>query len=323
MKLKKLGVTALSLGMVFGAVSCGSAEPSSTASASPEASINMAKSKSIETVTDILPLENEKVFTADNYLVTTSNDTRFTVESYGQVKENSRGLPPAEGEVFHAVHFTYQTPEVYNIESPGVSFTIDGETSTEELALLGLGGTLIISAPEDADIAINIQTEIITQSLNLKTAERLTEGIVDVWYAPYEGTISIQDISKPVGNGTAIINMNLIWSAKAVYDEEAGWAEEGKQTWVLVEMREADWQVGGNTVADEMNKAWLTDESGKKYDLAHSREIEDGARLLFMVPADAKTLHFHTSHSGKIMNGEVLVEEIPETIISESTITFQ
>lgn len=319
--VKKIGIMTLSLVLLFGTASCTN-EPLSKNSSSPEASVKAAKPGYIESVKESLPLEKEVVFTADNFLVTSTNDTRFTVKAYGQLDENPNGLPAAEGEVFHAIHYSQVSPAVYNIEEPEVTFAVDGVANTDEIWLRPTG-TLILSAPENAEITINITTYDVSQSMNFKTAERLSNGIVEAWYSPYEGEITNPLINKPAGTGNASIAMNLIWAVRTPYEEILEWADDGKQTWVIVEAENMGWETGANTIIDETNNAWLTDDKGTIYKLANSRETEDITRMIFMVPTDVKNLNFHTSHSGKIMNGDEMVENIPEFTINESMITFQ
>ncbi len=343
-RIRNISVIALSLGLVIGTSGCSAYEtltrsgpdpvasqvpykpiPYPTTSSEPTkkttASPKNADPKFIESSIDKLPLDNEKVFTSDGFLVTTANDTRFTLKSYGQTKTNSEGLLPAEGEVFHAFQFYYDSPSVYNIDEPIVTFIIDGITYNPELKWMEVGQTLVVSAPEDAEIAINIQTEEIKQSMNLKTGERISKGIADIWYGPYEGLPSPKSVSEAVGK-YGHVDMTLVWAAKTLYDEEAGWSDGGKKTWVLAQLDTTKMTAKGYSLKDEINNAWLTDENGNKYELAYSRDIFDGTRLLFLVPPDVHVLTLHTSHGGKVMNGQQIVEEIPETEVESFTIGF-
>lgn len=288
----------------------------------PEKSSAKAEPKFME-VTDSssLVMLKQKIFYKDNFIVTSEYKTKIFLEYYGESATNSSGEYPAEGEIFHALKLSYTDGETRNDEPLILSFDVDGETYTPELLQQGRSERVIISAPEEAEITFNVQTGDVKQSMNAKTGERTSKGIAEVWYGTFDGVVTPEKISKPIGEN-AKVDMAFSFAWKVLYDEQAGWADEGKQTWIQLQTHGNQLISEGYTVKDEINKTWLTDEKGTRYDLMNSQKIYDGAQLLFLVPADTQTLKVHTLHGGKIMNGTEVVEVIPETEINEAVITF-
>lgn len=281
-----------------------------------------AKSNFVELTPESIQIEEESRFDLDTFLITGEGGSKLVLDYYGKVFTNSAGDLPAYDEVFHAFHLSYDSNNITHSTPTTLSVSVDGKTYHPDLSWdETISNTITVSAAEDAEILLNIQTEEIKQSINVKTGERVSKGIADVWYNPYDSVITPEKIFKPMGE-TANIDMRLSFAWKKLYDMEAGWADGGKQAWVQVQTHGNHLQAGNYTIQNEVNKAWLTDEKGTRYELKTSRDMYNGTQLVFLIPADAKTLTLHTVHGGTVMNGAEIVEVIPETEIGEIIISF-
>lgn len=326
MNTKHISIAALSLSLIFGATACTNTEPEPNP-ASSTASEKRAESGKIESSTDKLALTEEVSFEDNNFLVTTVEDTKFTIEDYGIVDELPGGDKPAEGEVFHAIHYTNTNPQNANVFRPVISYVIDGKPVEDKTNSFS-GGTKIISAPEDAEITVVTTTkdsktgESFAQEIDFKTGERLSEGVMDAWYVPSEGTITPNMTTAPADpERTATITMDFTKATKEAYVEEYGTADTGK-TWMVLETNGVEWNAGNNVVLDENAVIWLTDENSNVYEPVEPWGNLGSSELVFEIPSDGTEYTIHTLHSGVIDKAGTTVKEIDDVSISGITILF-
>ncbi len=327
MNTKYISVIALSLGLVFGATACTSNEPEPNPTNNTSSTENRAEAGKIDASTEKLPLSDEVSLDNNNYLITTTEETKFTIEDYGKVEQLPTGEKPAEGEVFHAIHYSNTHPRNANVSRPVISYVIDGQ-EVPDMTNSFDGGTKIISAPEDAKISVVVTTtdsktdESIIQQIDFKTGTRLSEGVLDAWYVPNEGTIAPNQVTAPIDpERTATITMNFTNATKNAYEKEYGWADSGR-AWLILETDGVEWNAGNNVALKETAEIWLTDENNNVYDPIEPWGNLGSSELVFSIPAGGTQFTIHTLHSGVIDKEGTTVKEVKDVDISNITITF-
>lgn len=265
----------------------GNASPSSSTSVPPE--LPRQSKGYLASYEKALDLKDAKEFTANNFLAV-SETSRFTIKAYGTVETNQSGMHPAAGEVFHSVHYTYVKTEPGE-NRPQPTVTINGETKPFTSILFDQG-TLMVSAPADAEVLFGLNFDGVTQNIELKTAERKSLGVSDTWYADQNGKVENGNVSMevPVGGITPTLSYTVIEAKRLPYleEESLGWAEKGKNTWVVLDMSPVAWKLAGFDQLKGKSKATLVDDEGNKYTSTFLSEgnTTDNNKLAFSVPTD-------------------------------------
>jgi hypothetical protein len=245
-------------------------------------------------------IKDPKKFSDNNYLAT-SVTKRFTITETGTVEKDKLGMLPAEGEIFHAVNYTYNQPGATE-KDPGISVTIDGKTQPV-VTPLNEKGFLTISAPEKAEVLLNLKVDGVTQSINLDTAERKSLGIADAWYGPTEGKVENGKVSNVVNvnNIKPTLEYSVLSATRTPYVaiEDLGWADEGKKTWVVIDITPATWKLTGSDSLRGSSKASLIDADGNSYSATVLTEgvSVDNNKLAFKVPVDKTSFKVLTENS--------------------------
>jgi len=228
-----------------------------------------------------------KIDTA-NFLTIQDNE-KITINSYGtpdtvKLKPEEEEKKPAEGEVFHALNYTSTLSRDTN-----ASVTVDGKAIPFKTKL-GAEGTIIVSAPENAKITLNVERAGVTQTLDFKTGKRTSTGIADVWYKETKATLG-----NPVVSETFLIqgkNVKLDYSvtstSRTAYDAEGKWADDGKSAWVIVDGKKPAWTIPDNGGTDNVTQKFsLKDAAGKEYPAVEPKDAGgDALHLEFKVPSN-------------------------------------
>lgn len=310
---KILGYTAgLSLVAVLatGMTACGNKAPEPNTQASPSASTSPSQAVQREdkgytaVYSDKLALKDKKEFSDNNYL-RVGDDNDFKITAYGFLDTDQQQKSPADGEVFHAINYTYKPVTAgYNEDPPKVTLTLDGETKTLS-AGLSKEGTLLVSAPKDDDIELNIQRDGVTQTIDFKNAERKTKDIAQAWYEPSEGKLTDANVSlnANVDQYTATLKYTVKDAVRTAYDpaENLGWADNGKKAWVILDITTPEWTVSKDSLlkTNRESKISLKDAKGNSYPSVVSND-GDKAKVAFEVPVDMNDFTLHTENSTDI-----------------------
>lgn len=307
-----LGYTAgLSLFAILatGVTACGnnSPEPNPQASSSASASSNPAVQREDKgytaTYSDKLALKDKKEFSDENYL-RVGDDNDFKITAYGFLDTDQQQKTPADGEVFHAINYTYKPVDVgYNQDPLKVTLTVDGETKALS-AGLSKEGTLLVSAPKDDHIELNIQRDGLTQTIDFKNAERKTKDIAQAWYEPSEGKLTDANVTlnATVDQYTATLKYTVKDAIRTAYDpaDNLGWADNGKKAWVILKLDNPKWTVSKDSVTKSYKerKITLKDSKGKEYEAITSSDSgSEETKAAFEVPVDMNDFTLHTENS--------------------------
>lgn len=235
-----------------------------------------------------IPLQSEMRFTDDNFLITQENE-KITINAYGKLdtvafKEGEEAKKPAEGEVFHAINYISTTGTQVK-----PSLDVDGKAITLSKKLSG-EGTLIVSAPEEAKIILNLASNDLTQSIDFKTAERTSIGVADVWYRGTEGTITNGTVSETfaIQGKNVVLDYAVTKATRTAYSPTNKWADAGKSAWVVIDGKKPAWKIPDNGGTDNVTQKFtLKDATGKEYALVETPESStDSMHLEFKVPAN-------------------------------------
>lgn len=248
-----------------------------------------------------MSLQDEKKFTDNNYLKV-GTDNKFSINASGFLEQDKENKAPADGEKFHAINYSYDLLDLaYDEKPPVVTFTIDGKTRDVNQNLFK-EGTLLVSAPENASIDINIQRDGVTQTIGFKDAERKSEGIADTWYQTSQGKITDASVSLPVTvkEYTATLKYTVKEAVRTPYDshDSLGWADNGKKTWIILDIDSPEWTVNNSTItkADQEGKISLKDSNGKTYTPVSAKDNTSN-KVAFEVDPDQTNFTVHTENS--------------------------
>lgn len=307
---KILGYTAgfsLVAVLATGMTGCGINSPqpndqiSSSASSSPEPEVQREEKGYMAAYSDKLALKDKTDFTDDNYL-RVGDDNDFKITAYGFLETNQQQKAPADGEVFHAINYSYDPVSTgYNEDPPKVTLTVDGETKTIPTGLTK-EGTLLVSASKDDDIELNIQRDGVTQTIDFKNAERKTKDIAQAWYLPSEGKLTDANVSldTTVDQYTANLKYTVKDAVRTPYDaaDNLGWADNGKKAWVIISITTPEWTISKDSLlkTNRESKISLKDSKGNSYPSVVSND-GDNATVAFEVPADMNDFTLHTENS--------------------------
>lgn len=262
------------------------------------ASIPRQASGYIATYPEIMELKDAANFEENNFLAV-STTRQLTINSYGTVEKSPGDFAPAENEVFHAVHYSYIPPKSGD-ERAALTISINGETKPLGVDLLDKG-TLLISAPQDAEILLGWELEDVKQEISIKDAKRATPGVADGFYGNPVGKVDNGTVSKvvPVGDISPTLKYSVLEAVRTPYikEESIGWAEGGKNTWVVLNMSPVEWELQGFDPLQSPNEALLVDDDGKTYTpkLITDGVTTDNNKLAFSVPADKTTFTLQTN----------------------------
>lgn len=261
-----------------------------SANASPTAS-NLPRQPSgyIASYPETMELKDKKEFSENNYLAI-SPDRKLTINSYGLLDENKANMTANGDEVLHAVNYAFDLPKSGDPQA-SLRISVNGEVKPLGNELSDKG-TLIISAPKDAEVLFRTELEGVFQTIDLKTAERQTKGVADAFYGKPVGVIENGTITAvtPVGDISPTLKYSVLEAVRSPYleEESIGWADGGENTWVVLNMSPIEWELQGFDTLQGPGKATLIDEDGKKYSSKFLSEgnTTDNNKLAFNVPAD-------------------------------------
>lgn len=238
---------------------------------------------------EIMELKDSKEFTENNYLAIYP-DRKFTINSYGILDENKSNMAGNGDEVLHAVNYAFDLPKPGN---PQVSLRLSVNGEVKPLGNeLSDKGTLIVSAPKDAEVLFRTELEGVVQTIDLKTAERQTKGVADGYYGNPVGVVENGNITAitPVGDISPTLKYSVLEAIRSPYlkEESIGWADAGENTWVVLNMSPVEWELQGFDTIQAPGKAILIDDEGKRYSSTFISEgnTTDNNKLAFTVPAD-------------------------------------
>jgi hypothetical protein len=309
---KILGYTA-SLSLVAllatGMTGCGNNSPGSnnqaspSASATPTAEVQREDRGYMAAYADKLALKDKKEFSDDNYL-RVGEDNDFKITAYGFLETDQQQKSPADGEVFHAINYTYKPVDVpYNQDPPKVTLTVNGETKALSTGL-SKEGTLLVSAPKDDGIELNIQRDGVTQTIGFKDAERKTKDIAQAWYEPSEGKLTDANVKldTAISGYTATLKYTVKDAVRTAYDpaDKLGWADNGKKAWVILNLDNPKWTVSKDSVTKSYKESKITlkDAKGKEYTaVTSSASGSEETKAAFEVPVDMNDFTLHTENS--------------------------
>lgn len=291
----------------------------------PEIVINeedREKSKSFNELEQI-SVPNSQNFSENNFLKV-SNGQKVVVQSYAKTPEgvavsSDTTRYPAEGEFLHAINIAVEesdTGDYLSVSEDPLNdavVTIDGVPTESEFRPTG-EKTLLVSAPENAEILLKVQTDGVSQSINLSNAERTSVGIAEAWYGPSKYSFDKGNVNQKVavGKNSGTLKMTFKNAEKTPWNNELSWADGGKSSWLIIANTEPEWTFTGDASSDdEINKVWVTDSKGKKYELDEAASENyseyDQSYTVFNVPSDEKTFTLHTENSTEISSwGEIV-----------------
>jgi uncharacterized lipoprotein YehR (DUF1307 family) len=254
-------------------VGCGPSQSSqtnenSTPSASATAETPKEEKGLVRSYDTKLSLREAKEFDDDNYLrIGTNNELK--ISSSGYLDKSQEEKDPAGGEKFHAINYTYKAIE--NSKAPAkITLTINGSTKPL-VGSLYKEGTLLVSAPENAEIELSIQIDGVTQTIGFKDAKRKTKGVAETWYQSPVGKLTDANVSIPVNVAkyVATLNYTVKDATRTPYSasETLGWADNGKKTWVIIEIDTPEWTISKDSITKTKreNKISLKDAQGNSY----------------------------------------------------------
>jgi hypothetical protein len=232
---------------------------------------------------------NEMIFNNQNFLIMQENE-KFTATSYGLVDTadvDGKGEPkkPAEGEVFHVLTYTSTLSS-----QAKASITMDGKT-TPLTGKFAAEGSILVSAPEQTKITLNIERLGVTQSMDFKTSKRTTEGVAEVWYKSTKATLGNAVVSETfvIQGKNVKLDYSVINATRTAYDAEGKWADDGKSAWVIVDGKKPAWTIPDNGGTKNVNEKFvLRDAAGKEYPVAGEPDKSGGQdlHLEFKVPSN-------------------------------------
>lgn len=292
--MKKLSLSVVTLSTVavlsLGLTGCGNKvtstpEQTSSVSASPTVSLARSSAGQINIADTELALQNEKKFTEDNAIVT-SEKSKFTVSAAGTLNQYNN-FAAAEKEQFYGF--------VYNStldNTTKVTYTVNGVTDNNTYKLSG-NGTIVISAPKDATIIANIQSNSLTQTIDLVNGKRTSVDLAKAWYV--KNTVAKVDdgvITIPVSTGKFNFTFK---SSVASADKTAsttidglGWADGGKKTWIIVSGDSLEFAKNGGSAytANMKQSITLKDSKGATYKPENKavNSFSDTYTVAFLVP---------------------------------------
>lgn len=300
-----------------------------------EAPVNRAAAGLMQNFASKQTLTDEKKYTKDNSLILFENGNAFEITgsgTMGKVKDpNGEEKSPAEGEKFHVINYLFSgsaSQTSYSGETVGnkVSVSVNG-SQTELKEPLSPEGAILVSAPDGADITINIQSNNVTQSIDMLTAERKTEGIADVWYTETIGTLTDPSVNETaiVGKNTVTLSYNVNSAFRTAYmDKEGfGWADNGRKSWVVLDMTTAKWTVNGADPTNKKDIARLVDSKGNQYDpVSAMKSFDAEGQVVFLVPADENSFTLHTENYADITYFGDIVGNTGNIVKDQVKITF-
>lgn len=302
----KIGALSLAALILSGTVACspqsGPGDTNTTPTVS-EAPIERAEKEYAAVIDHKLTVKDSKKLSEDNFLATGENE-KFTIAEYGILDKldvkGTGAVSAAENEVFHAVNYTAE-----GISAAKVSYDVDGTTKTFDEPLLPTG-TIIISAPKEAELILNLQVNDLTQSIDLTTGERTTKGIADAWYGNIAGKITDGIVSKdePIKDKIVNLSYSVASAKKTAYTPLGKWADGGKSAWVVIDGTDAKWNIPESAYGKGgTDKFTLTDENGKEYTpaSADNNSYSEQLHLEFKVPADADSFTLNSENYTEIM----------------------
>lgn len=279
-----------------------------------EAPVIRAEAGMIQNFTSEQTINDEKKYTQNNALMLSEDGNAFEITGSGTMDKitnpvNDEEQLPAEGEKFYVINYLFSgvsSQTSYSGETTGdkVSVNVDGKKIELEQPL-SPEGALLISAPDKAEIIIDIQSNGITQSIDMMTAERTTEGVADVWYAETAGTVSEPSVNEPVvvGKNTVTLAYTVNDAFRTAYMDKAGmgWADNGRKAWVVLDMTKAKWTVNGADPTNKKDIAYLVDSKGNKYaPVSAMGSYDDEGQVVFLAPADETSFTLHTENYADI-----------------------
>lgn len=324
---KKLGALSIAAFMLTGVTACETPTPAAPEIQQPAEDTTPKAEKGVTNVLDSkLSVQNEVKFAEENYLALDGKE-KFTIDAYGTVDKavfevNGESLKPADGEVFHAINYT-STSSV-----SGASYDVDGTTAIIEQPM-GATGTIVISAPQGAEIILNLESNDLTQSINLKTAERTTKGLADVWYKKTIGKVSegIVSSSAVLQDKTVKLDYSVSEATRTAYSDTGKWADGGKSAWVILDGTKPEWTVPNNGSPDNQNTTFtLIDDKGAEYALeSDSSEGSYGEemRLEFKVPPTVDSLTLKSVSNSNVSYWGEIVGKVPTITTNQVKVSFK
>lgn len=286
---KTLGTISLAALILAGATGCQPAEP--TPQESQQRVIDQAPAAKPGTQkvfdTKITPTD-ELRFNAKNSLIVSEKE-KIAIMGHGMLKtavleENGPETKPADGEVFHASTFDSTLPA-----EAKVSLSVNGK-ATPLTKPLGKEGTILISAPEDAKIELSVTHAGITQNIDLKTANRTSTGVADVWYKATKAILGEPKVSETfvILDKNVKLDYTVSSATRSPISTLHGLADEGKSSWVIIDGTKPVWAVPDGGTEKVTQKFALTDEAGKEYPMTEHKDAFTGEtmHLEFKVPAN-------------------------------------
>lgn len=338
---KHLGILAISLSLMFGATSCATPEP---APSDPAATTSFDSTPSIPAENRVpqsyvgvameSPDAENRVTIEDGELIV-DNERALSLTSHGTVDtipNNRAGESPAsDDEVFHVITYDIigsQGEDWVDRNDPlnQAQVSINGELMSDELLLADGSSAILVSAPEDAELFLEVATDGIAQQIDLRTGERLSKGIAEAWYTSDSAKIEGREVKETVTEDGATGTLSYAYNqavAKTPWTEHYGWADEGKSAWVIVNIdQQPTWELAGDgsvSVPDEDHQWTLLDEAGNEY--SPDEELIADYILRFKVPAEGNTYTLKTSITDTITSiGETIAVFGP--VENDATITF-
>lgn len=292
----------------FGLVGCGNSNNATDTPSPATATTEVAVERSAPGVTESndikMALQKATVFTENNVIMTSSGK-KFTITSSGELATTQDKLSPAVGEKFYAINYTYTTSEsAYMDDENKVTLTINGDTSTLGKSLYE-EGTLLVSAPVDAEIILGFQDNGITQNINFQDAKRVV-GVADGLYENSVGKLSDPSTTevRQVADVKVTLKLSYAEATRQAYvgeDSALKWADDGKGTWVLLSLDDPAWDTGGHSaqLKDPTNKILLKDAKGNEYTgiKTDAGSSAGDATFAFKVPLNTDEFTIHTENS--------------------------
>lgn len=322
----KIGVLSLAALMLTGVTACSPAGSQPEIQQTTEDTTPKAE-KGVHNVLDRkLTVKDEVKFSENNYLALSEKE-KFTIDAYGTIEQlafevNGESLKPAKDEVFHAINYTSTAA------GSKASFDVNGTTTIIEQPL-GATGTLVISAPQDAEILLNLESNDLTQTITFKTAERTTEGLADVWYKKTVGKVSegIVSSSAVLQEKTVKLDYTISDATRTAYSTTNKWADGGKSSWIILDGKKPEWSVPNSGSPDNQStKFTLLDDKGTEY-IVESDSSEgsysDEMRLEFKVPPTVDSFTLKSISNSDVSYWGKIVGKVPTITTEQVKISFK
>lgn len=296
-KSVRFTVPALALSVLLGTTGCfGSSEPEQAPAAAveqnqvtqPQDTAERVTSGYAEVVYDYHRTDVKASFT-DSAPLHLNAETIFVLKNYAVAGLTSDGAKAPAGEVLHAVDFTSEG----NL-SAEVEVLVDGK-AVETLMITEPSGTVIVSAPKDAEVQLAFlynDAEGVKQVIDMKTAERVSKGIAEAWYQPSENTIT-NDPSTVQSVGTskvlATYEASVTKATKTPYSLDKGWADKGKQAWLVLETPAPSLTLSHGSHYEEQCSIKAVDATGAVHSTEDkfSTQLDHAEEIHFLVPAES------------------------------------